>query len=286
MSIHSGPVTLGAVTFGEVDSFGVEWILSRFDGWTDGLASTGQATQRSAADGAWVGQAYYGPRTLTLEGTGIASTWDAAEAAKGRLLESVPLNVLAPLTVATGTPRQAFVRQAEQPLVSILGGALTFSLSLIAPDPLLYSTAVETVSTRLPQTIGGVSLPISLPISIGATVTAGTLTVTNVGNADTWPTFRIDGPCPAGATITLAATGATLTVPSEIPAGRFLLIETNPSRRGAWMDGTAARVVVGTWFTFPGVSDDNPTGTSTVAFGAPSYDAGALLTSTYRAAYK
>lgn len=277
------PVQLGEVIFGQTDSYGVDWILEEFSGWHDGVDSTAQGSQRPATDGWWMTSALRGGRVLTLKGTAVSDSWDTAEAARNRLLTAIPLRTPEPLTVYTPTPLQAWVQQLGQPLAKVFGETFAFSLSLQAPDPLRYAVSEQSASTGLPQTIGGMSLPLSLPLSIGATVASGRLAVANAGNAATPPRFEIAGPVPAGARVTLVSSGASLYIPHEVPAGRTLILDA--ASQTALLDGTAPRLVTGVWFHLPGSSVDNPTGADEVAFSAPSFETAALLTAHWRSAY-
>jgi hypothetical protein len=92
----------------------------------------------------------------------------------------------------------------------------------------------------------------------------------------THPTFTVVGPSPRFS-ITHRATGRTLSFAEPVAVGRSLTIDTD--RRTALLDGTASRVVTGTWFDYePGVNE--------VAFSAPTYDSSALLVSTHRSAWR
>lgn len=276
--LHDGQVSLGAITLGVTDDHGVEWILEDVKGWDDPPSSTGDAQQRASDHGAWASPAYYAPRTIELEGSLIASSWAGASEALDRLWGAVPLSDLDWLYVAEGSRTLcALVRQDGDPLNERRGGWARFSLSLEAPDPRRYDTNETTASTSLPSTSGGMALPLALPLTIGATIVAGVLSVTNDGNMGTRPTFTVTGPVAAGATITHRGTGKVLRIPDGVPTGRTLTIDTD--RRRALLDGTAARVVTGSWFEYaPGVNE--------VAFSAPTYNSGALLTSTSRSAWR
>ena len=271
------PVTLGQVTFGETDAFGVQWVLSKLGGWSDGVESTGEGTQRAGADGLWLSPANLAGRVLTVEGALFASDWYDAEDALARLRASIPLSLLGTLRVGGNVGQEVMVRQEGALLVEGYGAERRFSFSLIAPDPRRYSVDEVSVSTGLPSTEGGLSLPISLPVSIDATLLSGSLTVANEGDLPTPPRFTLTGPVPAGARITLAGSGASLLVPDAVASGRSLVIDAG--EQSAVLDGVAARRVVGTWFSLP-------PGESTVLFSAPVYNAGSLLTLTYRSAWR
>lgn len=275
--LHDGQLVLGDIMLGATDDHGVEWVLERLSGWDDPAPTTGQTEQRASAHGGWHGPAFYAPRVVEVEGSLIASTWEDASSALDRLWSALPLSTPDWLLVAENARTlQTQVRQEGDPLVERLRGWARFSLSLIAADPRRYAVDEAAASTGLPVTSGGFSLPIALPLTIGATTTAGVLTVTNEGNMPAPWTATLTGPVPAGSSITHRGTGKTLRIPHAVVAGRTLMIDSD--RRRALLDGTAARVVTGTWFDLePGVNE--------IAFSAPSYDAGALLSMSYRSAY-
>lgn len=278
MLLHDGQVALGDVTLGATDEYGVEWFLEALVGWFDSPGSTGATEQRASDHGGWLSPAFYTPRVIGIEGTLLAGSWANASLALDRLMGAVPLTVPATMYVAESDDRtlQADVRQEGDPLVTRLDGWARFSLSLLAPDPRRYSTELTTAQTGLPVTTGGLSLPLTLPLTVGATVASGVLTVTNAGNMSARPTFTVYGPSPAFS-ITHLGTGKTLRFADPIAAGRTLTIDTD--KRRALLDGTASRVVTGTWFDYaPGVNQ--------VAFASATYDPAALLVSQSRSAWR
>lgn len=283
-ALHDGPVILGDITLGVTDDYGVEWILESLTGWSDPPETTGDVDQRASDHGGWYSPAYYAPRTVEIGGSLIATDWDAATRAINRLMASVPLQTPAWLYVFDGSvpATGAMVRQDGDPLTERVGGWVRFSLSLVAADPRRYDTELTVTSTGLPKTSGGLTLGgtgLTLGgtgLTVGATVTAGVLSTYNYGNMSTKPTFTVQGPCPPFS-LTHRGTGKTLRFADPVAAGRTLVIDTD--RRRAALDGTAARTVTGTWFDYaPGAND--------VAFTASSYDAGALLISSHRSAWR
>lgn len=275
--LHDGLVTLGGVTFGTTDEFGVEWILESLKGWSDAPPTTGASEQRVADHGGWYNSAYYTPRDIELEGSLIASDWAGASQALDRLAAATPLNTPDWLYVDEGyRVLQAQVRQDGDPLSERRGGWARINLSLEAADPRRYSSIETNASTGLPQTSGGLSLPITLPLTIGATVSSGRLTVTNEGNFGTRPTFTVWGPCPAFS-ITHIGTGRRLASAEAVPDGRALVLDAD--RKVALLDGTALRVVTGSWFDLePGVNE--------IGFSAAAYDPAARLDVTFRSAWR
>jgi hypothetical protein len=263
---------------GMLDQFGIRWLLQEVTGWDGSPATTGELTQRASDHGSWAPAAYLPSRVIGVAGSFLAD-WGSANAAIGRLAAAIPVSTLAPVVVTGGGPDlQAMVRQEGELLVAQAGATTNFSFSLVAPDPRRYSTEVDTLSTNLPQSTGGLSIGagLSLPLTVNATAASGLLSVTNDGNFPTRPMLTVVGPCPPGSATHLGSS-RRLRWPEAVPAGRSLLIDTD--RRRALLDGTAPRVVTGSWFEYaPG---DNE-----VAFSATSYDPAAQLISTSRSTWR
>lgn len=270
--------TLGAVTLGVVDNRGVWVHLSGLDGWWQSVGSTAQVSQRAGDNGGFSTVPYFKPRdiALTIEPRGL--DFDHVTPTLEAILAALPLRPTTLMVSKADVALQATVQLDGDPVVTRQGYQAKITADLIAPDPRRYSVDTATASTGLPQTSGGLSLPLVLPLSVGAVAASGALTVTNDGNTDTNPTLTVAGPCPPF-TIANRTTGAILRFADAISSGRALVIDTD--RGLTLLDGTATRTVTGTplrAFTYaPG---DNE-----IAFSAASYDAGALLTSTHRHAY-
>ena len=270
--------TLGDVTFGVVNDDGVRVHLAAVKGWYDGAGSTGAVEPRVNDDGGWPSPSFMAPRGVEFLLRLRGSSWVHLNATIERIVGAIPLRTLEPLTVYdNGTVRVAWVRQEGDPVVVRRGVGADISLSLIAPDPRKYDTAVQSASTGLPQTTGGMSLPLSLPLTIGATVSSGVLVANNAGNVATRPTLKLYGPTPADTRITHRGTGQTLRIPEAVDAGRFLLLDVD--NRRALLDGTALRRVTGAWF-------DYAPGDNEVALSASTYNPDALLVSEHRSAWR
>lgn len=279
--VKVGNILLPAYTGAPRDSYGVQWKLTKLDGWDDGWSGNGALEDRAGADGGWLSPQYAVGRLIHIDGSlDAGGSWDAATAAWERLLTQIPFRSTAPLLVSTGeggvAERRAMVRMHEKPVVGRLGGRMTFSLSVVAPDPRRYSADLFTVSSSLPRTVGGLSLSISLPLSIGATSVSGRVSLTNAGNEPAPATLTITGPCPP-ARITHVGQGRTIVVPQAVETGRSLVIDSD-TRRGV-LDQTTSRTVTGAgWLLTPGVNE--------IAFAAAAFDPDALLTISHRSAWR
>lgn len=277
--LHAGQLLLGDLVLGATDEHGVEWLLEGLSGW-DAVGSTGSVEQRASDHGGWLSPAFYAPRLVEVSGSLLAASWDAASRALDRLWQAVPLSTLDTLYVAeTERTLTALVRQEGDPLTERRGGWARFSLSLIAPDPRRYAVDVTTVETGLGSTAGGLSLPVTLPLSIAADTTSGVLVAVNGGNMGTRPTLTVHGPVDPFTITHRGGEGVsrTLRYHEAVPAGRFLVIDTD--KRTALLDGTTTRRLTGTWFEYePG---DNE-----VVFSATSYSSTARLVSEHRNAWR
>jgi hypothetical protein len=279
--------TLGGYLFGGVDQYGTKVLITDdnggssdsdgLKGWAGGVDTTGTITQRSADHGGWADVAYMVPRSIEIDLRLMGASFRHVSASIDALTAAVPLNELDELIVVDhGVALRALVRQAGEALFTQKGAQATGSILLTAPDPRRYDPSETILSANLPSTIGGLSLPITLPFSVAATVASGVLTATNSGNTNTRPTFVVSGPCPPFR-IVLLATGATLSFAESLIAGQSLTIDTDT--QAAQLDDGTYRTVTGSWFEY--VPGDN-----NVAFQADSYDPDALLQSTHRSAWR
>jgi hypothetical protein len=277
--VHIGDVLLHAYYGHPTDEHGVQWGLTKLDGWFDGWDGSGGVDQRSYADGAWVSPQYAGPRVIHVDGRFEAPSWDAATRAWDRLLAQLPFRQLATLRVSTGEgtlPEQtALVRQHQKPVLTRRDNRANFSLSLLAPDPRRYDSTSRSVSLVLPVLTGGIAPPLTPPLTITGSTSTSQATLVNDGNVPTYPTLVIVGPCPP-ATIVNLSTGEARRVLDPVPAGQSLVVdELNGT---ATVQGQARRVLGTPVGLRPGVNE--------IAFSADGYEADAQLLISYRSAWK
>ena len=71
----------------------------------------------------------------------------------------------------------------------------TYSVALKAADPRWYGTQVNSTLATIPVVGGGLQFPLSYPLSYGSLTSGGTVLVTNDGNAPTYISAQIFGPC-------------------------------------------------------------------------------------------
>lgn len=245
---------LNGFTLQGSDSFGAVWSTSVFDGWWDSPGSTGSTAQNAWADGGWIDEAFLQPRTLVAGGLVRGADRPSTRQAIDRLLAAIPVRTLAPLSVMEdGLSRSVRVRQEHKPVISWLSDTLaSWNVQLTAPDPRRFSgdgvsAFTYSASTGLPSTTGGLTLPLTAPFSIGATVTSGSVTVTNQGNAT--PPVRVTFTGPVVNPILRTTTGGYMAFNITLDAGQTLVVDLD--KRTVKINGTVNRrnVMSGSWIT-------------------------------------
>lgn len=276
MALQPRWAKLGSVTFGDVDSLGTTIFLSGLSGWTGSTSTSGQSQQRAGSDSSWLSPAYVPGRVVEAQLTLVGASFEQVSRSLDALAAAIPVRDLVDLTVHDHTRvLTAKVRQAGDFKSAQNGHTAKASVLLESADYRKYDVTPQVLSTGLPASTGGLTVPFTAPFTIDAVTTSGVLTITNAGTAPAPPLLRVDGPCPP---FTVRHnSGRALTYASSVSAGRFLLLDART--RTAKEDGTAVRPVSGAWFDYaPGVN--------AVTFTATAYDAGALLTSTHQDAWK
>jgi hypothetical protein len=270
--------TLGPLPLGSVDEQGVAWRLQEMDGW-DSPDVRAESQLREADHGAWPSPVYLGERPITLGGSIEAPDLATLDGAIDRL-RALPLMGTV-LTVMETVPKQAVVRRSGRILIKYVTDTVaSYSVLVTAADPRLYATAETVTTLRLPTVTGGLTFPVTLPMTIDATVVAGDTTVVNAGSIDARPQLRIAGPVsqPLISVTGPDGTSTSLLYGGDIDAGDWLDLDCDAHT--ADYNGVASRrsLASGTWPVLqPGASN--------LAFRAGAYSAAATLTVTYRSAW-
>lgn len=269
---------LGTLDLTGVDEFGVQWTVDPDSkGWSGSPASTISPVQKPRQNGVWAGDAYLRARHISVSGLILAPTQADLVAAFARLDSAVTLASTSYTVTEAGVTLSQYVRREDEVIADYVTDVIgAYSIQLLATDarkfstPLVGSTAEFAVS-------GGLTVPFTLPVSIGSTISSGLITLTNTGTKPGPVVARIDGPVrgpiithvgPSGVARVFSLTGL------ELSAGEWLDIDME--RRTVYANGTASRsgyVTSRAWSTFE-------VGLNTWSFSAVLYDAAALLTIT------
>ena len=267
-------IAVGDLVMNTIDEFGVQWVLSNLDGWGS-PGSTAQATQRAAGNGATMSAAYMKPRVLV--GTGAILTEDPAllTSAIDRLIDAVDLAPFQLTVAEPGLRRSLMVQRQDDVLPKKLNAyEAEFSFQVIAKDPRKFGDLV-TATTRLPFSSGGLTWPVTFPITFTGVSGTGQVTVNNPGNTQAPCWLRIDGPLPAGGwTVTHLGKQSSLTFATSLALGAGEFVTVDMDRREVLAQGQAPRsgyVTSRGWFSL------DP-GDNVIAFSAQNYSSTASLT--------
>lgn len=255
------------------DADGVEWWVTKEEGWASAPPLRLALVDRPERDGAFDAPAYRSPRVITLEGTAVAPDRIRKEQAKDRLAAVLADGTgLRPLVVTEPhLTRWALVRlSAETKIVDRKAGAFDFSLQLTAPDPLRYSAELRRQVCGLLRPGGGLRFPLSFPLDFGEGSFGGRLLPANTGTAPTWPRWRITGPC-RDPVIANLRTGEELAFALTLRTGETLEVDTDA--RTVLLRGLASRrsalLPASRWFPLP-------PGTTPIVFRAAEFADGTL----------
>jgi len=273
--------TLGGVTLGAVDSAGVAWHLQNLEGW-DSPEVRSEFTDREGDHGAWASPVYLGSRPITLAGTIVAPSRALLEQAMNQLRVAAGLGDTV-LTVGETVPKQATVRRSGKVLAQYVTDTVaTYSVMVTAADPRRYSTDLQSGTTNLPSTSGGLVFPATFPISMSATTVAGQISAANLGDVDTRPVLTIAGPVVAPTVAALYQDGTVrqLVYSQDLQSGEQLVIDTDAH---TVMLGSVSRrrflTVSAGWPTIPAGA------VVAFQFQSSTYNSSATLNATWRSAW-
>jgi hypothetical protein len=274
--------TLGTLRLGAADSVGTGWFLQGMEGW-DSAEVRAEFQEREADHGSWSSPVYLGSRPITLSGMVVAASRTALQTAMDQLYVAAGLSDTT-LTVWEATPKQATVRRSGKVLVQYVSDrAATYSVMVTAADPRRYGTTLETGTTGLPSTTGGLAFPVTFPITFSATTVAGQINAVNSGTFETRPVLTITGPVVAPTISGLYPDGSVrqLIYSQDLASGDVLVIDTDA--HSVILNGVVSRR---RFLTVPSGWPVIPAGGSvSFQFQSGTYNASAMLTATWRSAW-
>lgn len=267
------PMTLGSLELDRVDEYGGMWNVTAFSG--RGSPPTAlEASQRTRADGAWVGGRFWAAKPYTLDIAYEGPDELARFAAEQRLLASATTRDTLLVFHEEEERQTTVVLNGELSIDAINTDAFTAQVPLLAPDPFRYSTTLTALSTGLPAQTGGLDWPAAWPAAWPGMSSSGVLAANNTGTATAWPTVRVFGPVP-DFVLSQPETGAVLQVGLALAAGEW--VDVDMGRERVMLLGTASRryAARGNFFGLP-------PGLSSVAFSSSVYDSAARAELSYR----
>jgi hypothetical protein len=263
-----------------VDGDGVEWWVTKEDGWSSGPDLRLSLASRPQRDGGFDAESFRSVRVITLEGLAIAPDPDTRERAKNRIAAVLADgSALTELIVQERTlTRRAMVRlSAGTKVVDKSPYTFEYSLQVTAPDPLRLGVEVHTATCGLPRPGPGVDFPLTFPLQFGEPA-SGSLALTNTGTATVWPLWTITGPC-GQPVIRNDSTGQRLAFGLRLLDGDTLAVDV--AARTVVLGGASRRAALlprSAWFGLP-------PGNTTIGFDALDSTESGTLTATWRDAW-
>ena len=238
---------LGGLTFGGVDSEGVQWILTDISGFYD-IDLEGETGARAWRDGDWVGKGWIRGHRFTMK---IAVKTDenrpdlvtnAVEAIK----RALPVRTPAPLVVQDREQVTAEDVICEDKVkVTRWRTAAHIEIPLLAPNPVRYAAdwdtgaiAWDVYETGLPKKSGGLRVPFMVPFIIKSESVAGELRFIVAGSARPLSQIIITGPV-KNPVFRDAVAGWRVAVDLDMSAGERLVID--PGARTVELNGASRR---------------------------------------------
>jgi hypothetical protein len=285
--IDGRQATLGTLRLGAVDSSGVAWFLQGVEGW-DSPEVRAELQDREADHGSWASPVYLGSRPITLKGTLEAPDRPTLDGALDQLYAAAALTDTT-LTVWEATPKQALVRRSGKVLAEyVTDRTATWSVMVTAADPRRYSTTLQSGTTGLPTTTGGLVFPAAFPLAFSATTVSGQINAANSGSMDTRPVLTIAGPVVAPVVSALYPDGSVrqLAYSLDLASGDALVIDTDAHT--VILNGGVSRrrfmTVASGWPTIPAATASGPSAVN-YQFQSSTYSALPMLTATWRSAW-
>jgi len=217
-------VVVDGFSFVGADSLGGFWTLMGMSGWHDGVSMRRNRLDRSQQDGAWASTGSKAGRPITLSGMARFADPVSAKVASRNLRGVVGNGRADMMVVDSGGELHAAVELDGDVKADWLNDRMfNWSVSLFAPDPLLYGASLFGAVALSAQSGAGLVYPLVYPRDYGAPAgtTAGSVSVGNRGTAAYWPRLRVDGPVP-NPVVTLVESGDWVRFNGTLAAGQWL----------------------------------------------------------------
>lgn len=267
-------IQIGSLVLNSTDANGTTWAAEKFDGWGT-PKPTLNPIQNVRRSGYTMGDSFSEGRVMTLTVTIVSSDPVQHSLDCDTLISTFSRSGANMYVSEAGRARWCFVRRSADIVPTHYSQVATsFIVQVTSPDWRKFGTQVS-AATGLPQSKGGFTYPLKYPMSIGANVASGTITLTNPGNEIGPVWARIDGPI-AGPVIEHSASGAQLILSSSLTLGAGEWLDIDMEKHTVLANGQSSR---NTFITSRGWSGFDP-GDNTWLFNASTFNASARLTVT------
>lgn len=173
-----------------------------FTGWLDGVSVRRPDSPRMGTHGDFVEKATLSSRLITFQGLAISKTPTGLKALRDRLMGILSGGAYDILSVQTSVDtRYSTVGLEGKPSwVPTTDLSANWKIDFYAPDPFIYGEQ-KIVQTGAFVSRGALEFPLSYTLNYQIVGQDVAQTITNKGNAESWPIFRVVGDYYSGFTI-------------------------------------------------------------------------------------
>lgn len=225
---------------GTLDANGCLWYVDAMDGW-DSPALRQSMLDPSLRDGQILTDSRFGSRTVTLTGVCKAPSEEAFWDAYNLFPTLVGMTDAVDLVVSENVDKRLSVKRTGTTKIGFVGvGAFKWSLQLLAEDPRKYAVS-----------------PTSVTIASG-----GSQSVTNLGNAPSYPTLTTSGTL----TVTNTTAGQAIMTASgqSLPSGTVIDMNSRTVLQGTTSHYAKINPLASWWPILPGENTVSNTGSASV----------------------
>lgn len=243
-------------------------MLSRLPGWRGLPGARGSLDPVPGAHGAYSAtEVLRDPRSMEIRGAAVGETAGVASQLLGDL-ESALAEKVVELRVSDtdGVWSRMVEVEAFTPAETWNRPRVTFTIDLIAPDPLRYRDPVTVGPLGRQKVVGGLRFPGRFPWSFGQMVGDTQLEVPNAGSVPMFPVLHIAGGF-SGVTVTDRTTGRTVSF-GAVARGETLTIDVKSRRASVNGRDESRRLVKRGW---PVIQPES-TGVFTAVYESPTGD--------------
>jgi hypothetical protein len=216
----------------EGDSYPTGFYFTDLTDWYSLSDSKSEVRERAQADGAFgIDRDWRTSGVISFAGVYIGGDDEDTTAAKRQLRAAWGGGVPGLMTVTDPqgpTSRAVSIRNVKVP--DDHGRRyFTFSVDMVAPDPARYGPVIS-ASTGLPVAGTGYPWNAVWPADWGSGGDPGRASVTNPGDASTWPLMQVSGGLATGVQLVEIITGSTLQLTRPIPLGSVVYFDARTGR--------------------------------------------------------
>lgn len=199
-----------------------------------------------------------GPRNLTLTGTAVADSPSQLMQMRDEFAALLTDGKYQEIEIqTTATTRYLNVALAgSSSWVQKLDNVALWKLELYAPDPRMYG-AQKSAQITDSTVNGGMDFPIDYPLDYGGPIQSQAVSISNAGNTDAWPVFKVTGDYFSGFQITDGLNSVityegivTLTAPVFIDTAKGTAIQNGTNK--------SSLLTRRDWFSIPAGSSLSP----------------------------